>query len=150
MFTKTNRSFQSEIAVDAEGSVCWDWGTVNNKNLLLSCFPHPPLLSGFTHSCFYNRHNSRLKTTRVCLQTMYITANITRCLYFNADGKGLKVAPVSANTTHARRHVGLFWSCDPLESEMVNVTCCYGCWPLGGSSVFHSLDCLFFSNGFVI
>lgn len=34
------------------------------------------------------------------------------------DGKGLKVAPVSADTAHVRRHVGLFWSCDALETEV--------------------------------
>lgn len=28
------------------------------------------------------------------------------------------MAPVSAKTAHVRRHVGLLWSCDPLETEV--------------------------------
>lgn len=38
-------------------------------------------------------------------------------MLFDADGEGLKTAPAETKGTHVRRHVALFWSCDPPEEE---------------------------------
>lgn len=38
-------------------------------------------------------------------------------MLFDADGEGLKTAPAETKATHVRRHVALFWSCDPPEQE---------------------------------
>lgn len=39
-------------------------------------------------------------------------------MLFDADGGGLKTAPAETRATHVRRHVALFWSCDPPEQEV--------------------------------
>lgn len=53
-------------------------------------------------------------------------------MLFDADGKGLKTAPAETKATHVRRHVALFWSCDPPESE-AGSSCSCGLRPAGDS-----------------
>lgn len=96
---------------------CWGWGTVNKTYFsIVFLILHVCRASLTPHSTAAT--NSLLETTRLRPHTLRIATNWSLRLFCTADGKGLKVALVSADIARVRRHVGLLWSRDALKAEV--------------------------------
>lgn len=130
MFTSTHTTLVSGIAVDAQRQY---------SDVRVSCFQDPPWLPG------------RLHSQPIVLASKLVFAEspaeptepehqrtLTLLFTLSQDGQRFKVALELGENSHVRRHDCLFCHVTSWRRKWGNVTCCFGCRPLGGSSGFYS------------